>query len=138
MHKMGPRGPKHYIFGNHFCSKDARKLRFYVFLHVNARKHDIIILPEVDQIRKKLWIWPFQCSLGPWRSTIGTKFTGGIHGIWASWNYSSKSHCQKYTVWVPGTQHQAVFAMWCLFLKKHTKFLSQTVTFKCFPCYTVH
>ena len=33
-----------------------------------------------------------------------------------------------------GTQHQAVFAMSCLFLKKHTKFLNQTVTFKCFPC----
>ena len=33
-----------------------------------------------------------------------------------------------------GTQHQAVFAMLCLFLKKHTKFLNQTVTRKYFPC----
>ena len=33
-----------------------------------------------------------------------------------------------------GTQHQAVLAVWCLFLKKHTKFLNQTVTLKCFPC----
>ena len=54
MHMLDPRGPKHYIFGNHFCSKDARKIRFHVFLHVNARKHDIVILLEVDQIHKKL------------------------------------------------------------------------------------
>ena len=33
-----------------------------------------------------------------------------------------------------GTQHQAVFAMRCLFLKKNANFLNQTVTFKCFPC----
>ena len=32
MHKMGPQGPKHNIFGDHFYSKNARKLRFHVFL----------------------------------------------------------------------------------------------------------
>ena len=42
MHKMVPQGPKHYIFGHHFCSKNARKLRFHVFLHFNARKHMIL------------------------------------------------------------------------------------------------
>ena len=42
MHKMGPQGPKHYVFGDHFCSKNARKLRFYVYLHFNARKHMIL------------------------------------------------------------------------------------------------
>ena len=42
MHKIGLRGPKHYIFGKHFCLKSARKLRFYVFLHFNARKHMIL------------------------------------------------------------------------------------------------
>ena len=41
MHKMGPREPKHYIFGNQFYSKNARKLRFHVFLYFNARKHMI-------------------------------------------------------------------------------------------------
>ena len=41
MHKMGSRGPKHFIFGDHFYSKNARKLRFHVFLHFNARKHII-------------------------------------------------------------------------------------------------
>ena len=30
------------------------------------------------------------------------------------------------------TQHQAVFAIWCLFLKKHKNFQNQTVTLKCF------
>ena len=39
MHKIGPLGSKHFIFGNHFYWKNARKLRFYVFLHFNARKH---------------------------------------------------------------------------------------------------
>ena len=39
MHKMGRGGPKQYIFGYHFYSKNARKLRFHVFLYFNARKH---------------------------------------------------------------------------------------------------
>ena len=33
-----------------------------------------------------------------------------------------------------GTQRQAAFAVWCLFLQKNTNFLNQTVTTKCFPC----
>ena len=41
MPKMGSRGPKRYIFGDQFCSKNARKLRFHLFLHFNARKHMI-------------------------------------------------------------------------------------------------
>ena len=36
---MGPQEPKHYIFGDHFYSKSARKLKFHVFFHFNARKH---------------------------------------------------------------------------------------------------
>ena len=39
MDKMGPRGRKHYIFGDCFYSKNARKRRFHVLLHFNARKH---------------------------------------------------------------------------------------------------
>ena len=57
MHKMGPRGQKHYIFGDQFYSKNARILRFHEFLHFYAMKtYDIIILPEVDWIHKKFWI----------------------------------------------------------------------------------
>ena len=41
MHKLGPRRPTHYIFGDQFYSKNARKLRFHVFLHFYARKHMI-------------------------------------------------------------------------------------------------
>ena len=41
MHKMGPWGPKNYIFGYHFYLKTGRKLRFQVFFHFNARKHMI-------------------------------------------------------------------------------------------------
>ena len=36
---MDPRGPKQYIFGDQFYSKNARKLRFQVFLHFYAGKH---------------------------------------------------------------------------------------------------
>ena len=39
MHKMGPQGSKHYIFGDRFYSKNARKLKCYASLHFNARKH---------------------------------------------------------------------------------------------------
>ena len=39
MLKMGLRGPKHFLFGDHFYSKNARKPRFHVFLHLSARKH---------------------------------------------------------------------------------------------------
>ena len=55
-HKMGPWGPKQYIFGDYFCWQNVRKLRFHILLHITARKHDIIILPEAEQIHKKLWI----------------------------------------------------------------------------------
>ena len=27
---------------------------------------------------------------------------GGLHGIGAFWNFSSKSGCQKYGAWIPG------------------------------------
>ena len=35
---------------------------------------------------------------------------------------------------VLGTQCQVVLEVWCLFLKKHTNFLSQTITFEWFHC----
>ena len=38
---LGPQRPKHYIFGNHFYSKNARKLRFHVFFLFDARKYMI-------------------------------------------------------------------------------------------------
>ena len=36
---LGPQGPKQYIFGDHFYSKNAKKLRFHVFLLFDVRKH---------------------------------------------------------------------------------------------------
>ena len=38
---LGPQGFRHYIFGNHFYSKNARKLKFHVFLLFHARKYVI-------------------------------------------------------------------------------------------------
>ena len=34
-----PPGPKQYIFGDHFYSKNAKKFRFHVFLLFHVRKH---------------------------------------------------------------------------------------------------
>ena len=36
---LGPQGPKDYIFGDHFYSKNPRKFKFYVFLLFYATKH---------------------------------------------------------------------------------------------------
>ena len=49
-----------------------------------------------------------------------------VHRIWAFWYFSSKTGCRKYNL--------AVFAEWCLFLKKHANVLNQTVRIKCFSC----
>ena len=38
---LGPQGPKHYIFGDYFYSKNSRKLKFHVFLLFYTRKHMI-------------------------------------------------------------------------------------------------
>ena len=39
VHKMGPQGPKQHIFRDQLYSKNARNLRFHVFLLFYARKH---------------------------------------------------------------------------------------------------
>ena len=36
---LGPQEPKQYIFGNRVYSKNAKKLRFHVFLLFHVRKH---------------------------------------------------------------------------------------------------
>ena len=57
MHKMlSSHGHKQYIFGDHFYSKNAKKLRFHVFLLFHVENICILILPEVDRLHKKLWI----------------------------------------------------------------------------------
>ena len=154
IYKMGPRGPKHFIFGDHFYSKNARKLRFHIFLHFNARKHiSLFYLKWTEFTRNCEFV---QYSSGPWVLTVGIKFTiscefGPLQVKW--WchmfsNMKKKEYMESelsdiFRVKVVannvllgslGTQHQAVFAMWCLFLKKHTNFQNQTVTLKWFPC----
>ena len=70
---MGPREPKHYTFGDQFYSENTPKLKFHTFLHFYAVKYDMIILPEMDRIHKKLWTL-FQFSTCPRGPTIETKF----------------------------------------------------------------
>ena len=98
----------------------------------------------------------FQFSSRPWGPTIGIKFTissefGPLQVKW--WchmlsNTKEKEYMESefsdiFQVQVVTknilfeyleTQRRAVFAMWCLFLKKHANFLNQTVTFEFFPC----
>ena len=98
----------------------------------------------------------YQFCLGPPGFTIGAKFTISCefspHKVkWWYRMFSSmkKEECMeselsgifqvkvvpKNIVFVSlGTQGKAAFAVWCLFLKKHTNFLNKTVTLKCFPC----
>ena len=82
----------------------------------------------------------FQFSSGPRGPTIGTKFTISceFYPLQVKW------WCHMFSnIWVKvvvknillgslETQHQAVFALWCLFLKKRTNFLYQTVTLSVF------
>ena len=73
---MGPQGPKHYIFGDLFYSKNARKLKFHfsLFFHFNARKH--MISPfylKWTEVTRDCELFKF--SLGPLGLTIGTKVT---------------------------------------------------------------
>ena len=77
MNKMGPWGPKHYIFGDHFCSKNTRKLRFmyssilllgniwyYHFTWSGPNSQEIVNLFQFSNL---VWV--------PGGPTIGTKFT---------------------------------------------------------------
>ena len=45
---LGPKRRKPFIFGNQFSSKNDTNFRFCVFLHFYARKHDIMIVLEMD------------------------------------------------------------------------------------------
>ena len=56
MHKMGAWGPKYYIFGDQSYSRNVRKLRFLIFPPPSSyqKTYDIIILPEVEGVYKKL------------------------------------------------------------------------------------
>ena len=95
-------------------------------------------------------------SLSPWGLTIGTKITipSEFCPFQVKWWYHMFSSVKKeeyieselsglFQVKVAaknivfgslGTQRKAAFAVWCLFLKKHTNILNQTVTLECFLC----
>ena len=55
---LDPQGPKQYIFGDHFYSKNAKKLRFHVFLLFHARKHmTSSFYLNWTEFARNLWIW---------------------------------------------------------------------------------
>ena len=51
---LGSRGFKHYIFDQQFYTNMPESLEN--MLTHNMQTYDIMILPEVDRIHKKLWI----------------------------------------------------------------------------------
>ena len=56
MYKMDPCAPKHFVFGDHFYSKNVRKLRFHVLLHFNARKHILFYLKWTEFTRNSEFV----------------------------------------------------------------------------------
>ena len=83
MHKMGPRGPKHCIFGDQFYWKKCQNAQIpWIPSFLSQKTYDMIILPEVAWIHKKFWIL-FLFSLGPWESIIEAKFRNFLE-IWSN------------------------------------------------------
>ena len=123
-HKMGSRRPKH-IFGNYFYWKSQKAQEVY----------DIIILPDsgprgptirtkfiisckFDPLQVKRWYHMF--SNMKLKECMESEFLGV---------FRVKVVTKNILLGSLGTQLQAVFAMWCLFLKKQRKFLNQTFVF---------
>ena len=63
---LGSHGPKHYIFDDHFYTKNARKLKFHVFLLFYARKHMISsFYLKWTKFTKNCEFFPFVAPWGP-------------------------------------------------------------------------
>ena len=137
---MGPRGPKHYIFGDQFYSKNATMLRFYEFLHFYARKHMMssIYLKWAEFTRNFEFVpikfgslgthrWKknsVSCEFGSlqvkwWYHMFSSIKKGGMHKIWAFWDFSSKSSRQKYSALIPGGPNANLFWQWDVFFWKN-------------------
>ena len=143
MHKMGPQGPKHYIFGDHFYSTIARKIRFYLFLHFSARKYTISLF------YLKWTKFPRDCDILPvqfgspgthsWNKTHNILWIQTTSGKMMNHIFLSKKK-EKYVeselsgifrvkvltknmvFGSLGTQCKTAFAVWC---KKDTNFLTK-------------
>ena len=143
MHKLGPRGSKHYFWQP-----------------VLLEKCHIITLSKVDWIHKKLFIL-FLLSSSLRGSMIGTNITissefSSLHvKLWYHMFSSMKmeknmeSELSTFFFWVKldaknivlgslGDQCRVVSAAWCIFMKKHADVLNHTVRLYCFPYWIVH
>ena len=94
---LDPQGPKQYIFGDHFYSKNAKKLRFHVFLLFHARKHmTSSFYLKWTKFARNLWIWSNCGSPG-----TPVKLEQIRNFLWAFRNFLNKNGCQKYSAWIP-------------------------------------
>ena len=117
IHKMGPKGLKHYIFGDRFYSKNAQKLRFIIFLHFYTVKYmisylcsDLVPAPGThnwNKIHNFLWIRSVSSKI--MRSYVFQQKNGGILEIWAFWHFSSKPSLQIYCAWANGDPKRSCF-----------------------------
>ena len=111
VHVMDPWRSRNCVFGEQSYSKNARKLRFHVFLPFYDGKHMIPwfylkwtelarnceLCSNLVQVPRYPWLK--QYSQLRYRMFSSTK-NGGIHGVWAFWNFSSNTCLQIYSVWV--------------------------------------
>ena len=114
--KWVPQGSKHYIFGDHFTQKMPES---------SGSMYSSILMLE------NIWYHHFTWSGSNSQEIVNLFLV--THGVWGSCHFSVKVVAKNILLGSLGTQRQAVFGV-CLFLKKQTNFLNQTVTLKCFPC----
>ena len=117
---LGPGKPKHYIFGNQFYLKNARKLGFHVFLIFALKSIWYHSFTYVDWIFKKLFflimgswerklkwnkthnsLWIWSCSSKIMISNVFQHENWVMHRISAFQQFSNEINRRKYSAWVP-------------------------------------
>ena len=148
---MGPRGSKHYIFGDQFYSENAKLLdsmNSSVFMPKNLWYHQFTWsglnsqeVLNVDLIyfgSSKTNNWSkIHNSLGIWSNSGNIMITyvfyhenRETHGIWALLHFLSKTGCQIYSAWVPGDPVLSYFYI-------VMSLSEETYTFSEPDCYTI-
>ena len=109
-----PKGPEHYTFGNQFNSKNAKKLRFHVFLMLgNIWYHNFawsrLDSQEIVSFVPNLDRWGLKLNTNKIQNFLQIQSTSGkimifilshgnweTHGIWAFWQFSSTTGWQNW------------------------------------------
>ena len=155
MHKIGPRDPSIMFMATNFTQKmpeSSGSMHSFILMLENIlfrdftrngpnsqKIYEFILIkfgsPRThnwNKIHNFLWIWSTSCKImmSYASNTKKEEYMEFEHSV----IFQIKLVTKNILPGSMGTQSQAVFAMWCLFLKKHTYFLNQTVTLKCLAC----